>query len=88
MIFVPFTGIDNHKRCVTFGGALKAKETIEYYTWLLEKFLAAFGKEPRLFVTDQDGSMCSVVGKVLPNSIHWVCMWHIGKKIPKYVSYI
>ena len=63
MIFVPFTGVGNHKRCVTFGGALLAKETIEYYTWMLEKFLEAFEKEPRLVVTDQDGSICNAVKK-------------------------
>ncbi|KAL4567480.1 hypothetical protein LXL04_023065 [Taraxacum kok-saghyz] len=31
MVFVPFTGTDNHKRCVTFGGGLLSSETIESY---------------------------------------------------------
>ncbi|XP_076900836.1 protein FAR1-RELATED SEQUENCE 3-like [Bidens hawaiensis] len=34
MVFVPFTGIDNHFRNVNLGAGLIAKEPIESYTWL------------------------------------------------------
>ncbi|XP_076957305.1 uncharacterized protein LOC143632760 [Bidens hawaiensis] len=33
MVFVPFTGIDNHFRNVNLGAGLIAKETIESYMW-------------------------------------------------------
>nr|GEZ05218.1 protein FAR1-related sequence 5-like [Tanacetum cinerariifolium] len=32
MVLVPFTGIDNHNRCVSFGAALLANESSEKYT--------------------------------------------------------
>nr|GEX01933.1 hypothetical protein [Tanacetum cinerariifolium] len=35
MVFVPFTRIDNHKKCVTVGSRLLLKEDTEAYTWLL-----------------------------------------------------
>ncbi|XP_076941561.1 protein FAR1-RELATED SEQUENCE 5-like [Bidens hawaiensis] len=35
MVFVPFTGIDNHNRNVTLGTALLGDETAETYSWLL-----------------------------------------------------
>ncbi|XP_021986942.1 protein FAR1-RELATED SEQUENCE 5-like [Helianthus annuus] len=38
MIFVPFTGVDHHKKCVTFGAGLLYDETIGSYTWLLTTF--------------------------------------------------
>lgn len=81
MIFVPFTGIDNHQRCVTFGAALIAQETEEYYTWLLHSFLNAFGSAPSIVVTDQDRAMRNAVLNVFPQSRHRLCMWHIGKKL-------
>ncbi|KAL4590127.1 hypothetical protein LXL04_003047 [Taraxacum kok-saghyz] len=86
LVFVPFTGIDNHQRCVTFGAALMAQETEEYYIWLLESFLNAFGKQPNVVVTDQDAAVGNVVQKVFTQSKHRLCMCHIGKKLTVYVS--
>ncbi|XP_076883271.1 protein FAR1-RELATED SEQUENCE 5-like [Bidens hawaiensis] len=43
MIFVPFTGVDHHKKCITFGAGLLHNETIKSYKWLLESFLEAHG---------------------------------------------
>ena len=48
MVFVPFTGIDNHHRSVTFAAALLSKETSESYAWLLRAFKKAFGSEPKV----------------------------------------
>ncbi|XP_021975268.1 uncharacterized protein LOC110870393 [Helianthus annuus] len=42
MVFVPFTGIDNHCRNVTLGAGLLASESIESYKWLLQSFLNSF----------------------------------------------
>nr|KAJ0219584.1 hypothetical protein LSAT_V11C300142720 [Lactuca sativa] len=57
MVFVPFTGIDNHKRCVTFGAGLLCREDTNSYIWLLQSFLKCFGKAPIMVVTDQDPAM-------------------------------
>ena len=81
MVFVPFTGIDNHKRCVTFGAGLLSKEDGDAYVWLLECFMRAFKKQPRVVVTDQDGSMKNAVEKVFNRSIHRLCLWHIASKL-------
>ncbi|XP_076901518.1 protein FAR1-RELATED SEQUENCE 5-like [Bidens hawaiensis] len=64
MIFVPFTGVDCHKKCVTFGAGLIHSETIDSYKWLLDAFLSAHGKQPRLVLTDQDPAMKQAVSSL------------------------
>lgn len=81
MVFVPFTGIDNHNRCVTFGAGLISKETIESYKWLLDSFLTAFGQAPKIVVTDQDAAMKQAIHDIFPTSRHRLCMWHIMQKL-------
>ena len=82
MVFVPFTGIDNHRRCVTLGAALLSDETAESFVWLLQTFLKAFGTQPKMIVTDQDAAMKIAVSTVLTESRHRLCMWHINRKLP------
>ncbi|XP_074297548.1 protein FAR1-RELATED SEQUENCE 5-like [Silene latifolia] len=43
MLFVPITGVDHHKRCITFGAELIGDESIECYRWLFKTFLEAMG---------------------------------------------
>lgn len=81
MVFVPFTGIDNHFRNVTFGGALLGSETADSYRWLLRCFVNAFGSEPKVVVTDQDAAMKRAIKDVLSRSRHRLCMWHIWEKL-------
>ncbi|KAL7609271.1 hypothetical protein Lser_V15G12161 [Lactuca serriola] len=57
MVFVPFTGIDNDKRCVTFGAGLLCRDDTNSCIWLLRSFLKCFGKAPIMVVTDQDPTM-------------------------------
>jgi len=85
LVFVPFTGIDNHKKCVTLGAGLLAKEDEDSYTWLLTCFLPAFGKEPTIILSDQDPAMKKAIATVLPGSIHRLFMWHITTKFTKKV---
>ncbi|KAK9057887.1 hypothetical protein SSX86_022726 [Deinandra increscens subsp. villosa] len=86
MVFVPFTGVDNHRRCVTFGAGLLFNETTESYTWLLKNFLKAHKKEPMLVLTDQDNSMRAAVLAVFTEAKHKLCMWHIMKKLPSKIK--
>ncbi|XP_021994950.1 protein FAR1-RELATED SEQUENCE 5-like [Helianthus annuus] len=65
-VFVPFTGIDNHFRNVTFGGALLGSETADSYRWRLRCFVNAFGSEPKVVVTDQDAAMKRAIKDVGP----------------------
>ncbi|XP_019166897.1 PREDICTED: uncharacterized protein LOC109162669 [Ipomoea nil] len=54
LVFVPFTGIDHHKKCVTFAAALIAREDVDSYCWVLRNFRNAMGSTPPLTITDQD----------------------------------
>jgi hypothetical protein len=81
MVFVPFTGIDNHNRNITLGAALLGSETADSYRWLLRKYVEAFGFAPKVIVTDQDPAMKRAILDVLPNSRHRLCMWHIWEKV-------
>nr|KAJ0192508.1 hypothetical protein LSAT_V11C800389890 [Lactuca sativa] len=87
MVFVPFTGIDNHKRCVTFGASLLCREDTNSYIWLLRSFLKCFGKAPIMVVTDQDPAMKKAIEIVFPYTKHRFCMWHITSKLPLKVSW-
>ncbi|XP_022032907.1 protein FAR1-RELATED SEQUENCE 5-like [Helianthus annuus] len=86
LVFVPFTGIDNHFRNVTFGGALLGSETADSYRWLLRCFLNTFGSEPKVVVTDQDAAMKRAIKDVLSRSRHRLCMWHIWEKLKTKVG--
>lgn len=86
MVFVPFTGVDNHKRSVTFGAALMSKEDIESYQWVFDAFLRCMGREPVSLITDQCPAMKQAIPAVFKNSMHRLCMWHIMKKITSKVG--
>ena len=87
MVFVPFTGVDNHGKCVTLGSGMLLHEDTESYTWLLKAFMTAFKKEPTMVVTDQDGAMKRAIEAVFTKAKHRLCMWHIDQKIPAKVIY-
>ncbi|GJV99666.1 FAR1-related sequence 5-like protein [Tanacetum coccineum] len=81
MVFVPFIGIDNYNRSVTFGAGLLSDETIRSYKWLLQSFKKAFLANPQVIVTDQDPSMKQAIEVEFPNVRHRLCMWHIMQKL-------
>nr|KAJ0227238.1 hypothetical protein LSAT_V11C100036730 [Lactuca sativa] len=70
MIFVPFTATDNHKRCVTIGAGLLAKETTEFYTWIFKCFLNCFGTQPNVVVINQDSAMAKAIETIFNESTH------------------
>ncbi|XP_074306202.1 protein FAR1-RELATED SEQUENCE 5-like [Silene latifolia] len=83
MSFTPFTGVDNHKRSVTFCGALVAHEDADSFKWVFTRFLAAMGgKEPKYIITDQDAGILKAVPLVFKTARHRYCMWHIMNKVP------
>ncbi|KAL9677862.1 hypothetical protein QQ045_015698 [Rhodiola kirilowii] len=81
MIFVPFTGIDNHKKGVTFAAALLSSEDVESYTWILECFKKCIGRAPQIVLTDQYPALRVVVPKVMIDAHHRYFIWHIMKKL-------
>ncbi|CAH9101106.1 unnamed protein product [Cuscuta europaea] len=86
MVFTPFTGVDNHKKCITFGVGLLLKEDVESYAWLFRCFLNAMGREPKCIITDQDPSMKIAILQVFSTSCHRFCMWHIMSKVSSKVG--
>lgn len=87
MVFVPFTGVDNHKKCVTFGAGLLAKEDISSYCWVFNAFLKCMGREPLCIITDQCPAMKQAIPSVFKNTKHRLCMWHIMNKFPTKVRF-
>ncbi|XP_019171210.1 PREDICTED: protein FAR1-RELATED SEQUENCE 5-like [Ipomoea nil] len=86
LVFVPFTGIDNHKRSITFGADLLTREDVDSYVWLLEKFKKTMCHDPICVVTDQDPALKVVVARVFGTSKHRFCMWHIMCKVGEKVG--
>ena len=79
---MPFTGVDNHKRCVTFSIGLSSKEDVASYIWLFQTFLNAMGgKQPYSIITYQNLAVKIALPTVFPKSIHKFCVWHIMKKL-------
>ncbi|XP_031106194.1 protein FAR1-RELATED SEQUENCE 5-like [Ipomoea triloba] len=81
LVFIPFTGVDHHKRCVTFAAGLIAREDEDSHRWLLINFKKAMGKTPPITITDQDPSMKVVIAMEFPETRHRFCMWHIMSKV-------
>lgn len=74
MIFAPFTGKNNYRRCVTFGADLLSSEDVESYSWIFHKFIECVGKDPKLLITNQDPAMKIVVERIFPDTQHCLCM--------------
>ncbi|XP_031106248.1 protein FAR1-RELATED SEQUENCE 5-like [Ipomoea triloba] len=70
LVFVPFTGVDHHKRCITFGAELLAKEDIESYEWLLNSLKNVVGATPRYAITDQDPALRVALPNIMPTTRH------------------
>ncbi|XP_074265639.1 protein FAR1-RELATED SEQUENCE 5-like [Silene latifolia] len=82
MIFAPFTGVDYHKKSVTFGATLMSRENDQNFKWIFTKFLDCMGgKEPHCFFTDQCPAMKIAVPCYFTIAAHHYCMWHIMKKL-------
>ncbi|KAK6163035.1 hypothetical protein DH2020_002876 [Rehmannia glutinosa] len=85
MVFAPFTGVDNHRMCVTFAAGLILKEDEESYTWLFRRFLDVVAKEPYYIVTDQDPAMKNAIKSVFKTAKHRLFMYDIRQScIPAY----
>ncbi|XP_074293455.1 protein FAR-RED IMPAIRED RESPONSE 1-like [Silene latifolia] len=88
MIFAPFTGVDNHKKCVTFAAGLLRNESDDGFARVFESFLTAMGgKYPKCIITDQDAGIKAGLKKVFKDKNHHrYCMWHIMKKLPDKIG--
>ena len=79
--FIPFVGLNNHRKTTVFGCAIVSDETEETYVWLLETFLRSMcQKMPKSVITDADAAMIKAIREVLPDVWHRICTRHIEKK--------
>lgn len=53
MVFVTFTGVDNHWCNVTFAAALLEKEDYPNIEWAVKAFDTAMDHVPKCVITDQ-----------------------------------
>ncbi|XP_074291530.1 protein FAR1-RELATED SEQUENCE 5-like [Silene latifolia] len=67
MVFVPFTGVDNHKGCVTFAAGLIRNKNAESFSWLFQNFVTAMGDcYPITIITYQCRGIKKVVKEITP----------------------
>ncbi|XP_010661460.1 protein FAR1-RELATED SEQUENCE 5-like [Vitis vinifera] len=77
---VVLVGVNHHHQTVVFGCALLIDESVGTYEWVLETFLdAMMNKKPISVVTDGDKAMRKTIKKVLPDSCHRLCSWHLQR---------
>ncbi|KAK9676280.1 hypothetical protein RND81_11G066400 [Saponaria officinalis] len=87
MVFVTFTGVDHHKRCVNFGAGLLAHEDNDSFEWLFNSFLEAMeGHQPKVIITDQDPAMKITIAEIFTEASHRLCIWHIMKKLREKIN--
>ncbi|RVW18027.1 Protein FAR1-related sequence 5 [Vitis vinifera] len=61
-------------------GLRKVDESVGTYEWVLETFLEAMmNKRPISVVTDGDKAMRKAIKKVLPDTCHRLCSWHLQR---------
>lgn len=81
MSFVPFTEINHHYHSMLFGFTLIKDETEDTFVWVFETWPEAMNNNaPVTIITDQDKAMSNAIAKVLPNTHHALCTWHISNK--------
>nr|GEW48797.1 hypothetical protein [Tanacetum cinerariifolium] len=83
--FIPFIGINNHRKCVALGSGMLLHEDTKSYTWLLNAFMTTFSHEPTMIVTDQDGAIKRAIESVFKKAKHILCMWYIMQNIPSNI---
>jgi len=87
MPFIPITGVNHHFQNILFGFALVRDEKEESYKWVLETWLEAVdNKAPITIITDQDVALGNAIAKVMPQTKHTYCTWHISSKFPEKLS--
>ncbi|KAI8572537.1 hypothetical protein RHMOL_Rhmol01G0207200 [Rhododendron molle] len=77
---VILAGVNSHFQTAIFGCALLTVETVEAYTWVLERFLDSMDHKKLVSVmTDGDKAMRRAIKTVFPDVNHRLCIWHLKK---------
>nr|XP_025628916.1 protein FAR-RED IMPAIRED RESPONSE 1-like [Arachis hypogaea] len=78
--FTSFVGVNHHAKYTLLGCALLGSKEIPSFEWVFMKWVRCVGTAPRGIITDQCKAMAGAIRKVLPDTFHRWCIWHILKK--------
>ncbi|RYQ99258.1 hypothetical protein Ahy_B07g087160 [Arachis hypogaea] len=78
--FASFVGVNYHGKSTLLGCALLGSEEIPSFEWVFTQWVKCVGTMPREIITDQCKAMAGAIRKVLPDTVHRWCIWHIMKK--------
>ena len=76
-----FTAKDRNKRIILLAVSLIKREDAQSFEWVYNNFKKAFGSHPDVLLTDGDLAMAAACARVLPESRHLLCAWHIGQNL-------
>nr|XP_025665182.1 protein FAR1-RELATED SEQUENCE 5-like [Arachis hypogaea] len=78
--FASFVGVNHHGKSTLLGCAFLGNEEIPSFEWVFTQWVRCIGTAPKGIITDQCKAMAGAIRKVLPDTVHRWCIWHIIKK--------
>lgn len=89
MPLVVLSGVNNEGKNCIMGYALIRRETLETYAWVLQSFVAFNnGNAPKVILTDFDPSMAGAIERVMPQTTHLLCQWHMMQNLKKNMLFL
>jgi len=84
-------GVTSTKMTYSVAFAFLSFEQEDSFTWTLEMLVGLLTSKlnmPKVVVTDRDNTLMNAVAKVLPETNHILCYFHIGKNVKaKFITY-
>ncbi|CAN1139610.1 PKS-NRPS hybrid synthetase cheA [Linum perenne] len=76
-------GVTPVKKSFTIAYVIMKDESIDSYTWVLEKFKMLLEEDsvPKIIVTDRELGLIGAIKKTFPHSVHLLCTWHINSVV-------
>jgi zinc finger SWIM domain-containing protein 3 len=86
MPLVLVTGIDNNGITTLIAGCLLSDERGDSYLWCMKKLHDILMISPKVVFTDGDLEMARAIAHVWPNTLHFLCRFHIAQNVVKKLS--
>ncbi|CAM0906862.1 unnamed protein product [Alopecurus aequalis] len=85
--FVPFVGLNRHRRPVVLGCGVVTDQSSDSLVWLLRAYMLSTGQEsPKSVITDGSDAVVHAVKAVLPQSNHRICSWQVEQGIKEHLG--